>query len=193
MHTFRPQDLKPSGGTLYGHVFENAKTGAPRDLYWSIGIDFLPVVLDGASWDASMSCDWLVWPVRRWQDLDGADLASARLPGFVEGSFYIADHHTGVISAISLRRRTGALFDVTASLTVDIELPDGTLVADAEIHGAATAIFEGIYVLPDNLSPKPNTPALAKAALAPFLSLEDFAEPKWDRFRYVFEPVAGAA
>lgn len=192
MHTFRPQDLKSSGGTLYGHVFENAKTGAPRNLYWSISIDFLPVLLDGARWDASMSCEWLVWPVQRWQDLDGAGLSSVRLPDSVEASFYIAEHHLGLISAISLRRRTGALFDVTASLTVDIELPDGTIVSGAEIHAAATATFEGIYVLPGNLSPQPNTPALAKAALAPFLSLADFAEPKWDRFRYVFEPLAGA-
>jgi hypothetical protein len=193
LQTFRTQDLKPSGGTLYGHVFENTSTGAPRSLYWSVNIGFSPVVLDGATWEVSMSCEWIVWPARRWLDLDGASLSSVRIPDLVEASFYIAEHHTGTVTALSLRRRTGASFDVTAGLTVDIDLPDGTALPDAKILADTTITFDGIYVLPNNLVPKPNTPELATAALAPFLSPADFTEPRWDRFRYVFEPIAGIA
>ena len=174
-------------------MFENVSTGAPRNLYWSVNIDFSPVLLDGATWDVSMSYEWMVWPARRWVDLDGAGLSSVRLPDFVEASFYIAEHHLGTASDLSLRRRAGVSFDVTASLTVDIDLPDGTALSDVKIQADATITFDGIYVLPNNLVSKPNTPELAKAALAPFLSPADFAEPKWDRFRYVFEPIAEAA
>ena len=125
--------------------------------------------------------------------MDGVGLLVVRFPDIVEASFYIAEHHLGKATSLSLHRRTGALFDVTASLTVDLVLPNGTVLPDAEIQAAATVTFNGIYVLPDNLFPKPNTPELAKAALAPFILPSDFAEPRWERFKYVFEPLEGAA
>ena len=48
--------------------------------------------------------------------------------------------------------------------------------------------FRGVYVLRDNLSPKPSTPEEASAVLAPYMRLEDFKAPYREEHRYVFEP-----
>ena len=56
---FPADELTASGGEIYCHLFENPQAGVPRNVYWSIRIDFHPIHYEGQDWRCSMTCEWL--------------------------------------------------------------------------------------------------------------------------------------
>jgi len=181
--------LKPTGGSLYGHVFENKATGLPRDLYWSLTIDFAELEMNGETWTPSLTAEWIVWPARRWVDLDGLGLADVRKPKLTEASFYgFGEHQQGDLRALNLTRGRGPAFKAQVELVLDLVDDHGRRHRGVRIEATSRIVFDGIYVLPDNLSPRPDSAKKAQAVVAKFLEPDTLEPPVWDRFRYVLAP-----
>lgn len=93
----RPElvSLRPTGGEIYAHLFENSRTGVARNLFWNLRIDCEPVHLEGEEWDCSVAVEWLRWTVPNWRSLDAKGLRDVSAPEMVEASVYlVAEHHT---------------------------------------------------------------------------------------------------
>jgi hypothetical protein len=209
------RQLRCTGGEIYASVLENRSTGVPRGLYWNIYLEGAAVVLDdedrdddkidesdeGESddedreagqeeWDTAFLCDSATWPIRAWIGLDGMSLESLVDPGRLQTSFYLGEHHDAKARLLDLRHSEGARFHVRLEGEFTLE---GFGALDAapiafEIEGEVD--FAGVYVIPNNLSPKPVTPAEAKACVAELLDVSTLEEPVWDRFRFVLAPIA---
>ena len=171
------EKLVAAGGEVYCHLFENPRTGLPRNVYWSITIDFYPMEYDGKRFKRrSMTCEWLTWPLRDRHQLEGRSLDLKHGDGGSESSFYLWEHHTGISTRLRIGARDGARFDVEMDMVVDFT---GDSAADRnpalEVRGRALLPFTGVIVSPDNLQPKPATageiasPAPGSAAVAPRL------------------------
>lgn len=107
------EKLVAAGGEVYCHLFENPRTGLPRNVYWSITIDFHPMEYDGKRFKRrSMTCEWLTWPLRDWRQLEGRSLDLKHGDGGSESSFYLWEHHTGISTRLRIGARDGARFDV---------------------------------------------------------------------------------
>ena len=181
--------LKPVGGSLYGHVFENRATRVPRDLYWSLTIEFAEIDMGYETWTPSLTAEWIVFPARRWLDLDGLGLADVRKPKLIEASVYaFGEHQLGDLRDLSLTRGRGPAFKAHVELVLDLVDDEGRVQRGARIEATQRLDFDGILVLPDNLSPKPNSAKKAQAVVAKFLDTDTLEPPVWDEFRYVFAP-----
>ena len=71
---FPSHELTPTGGNMDCHVFENALTGMPRDLYWSVTIEFAPLKYAGETWNPTCTVEWL-----RLNQRDFRSITSVRL------------------------------------------------------------------------------------------------------------------
>lgn len=179
--------LRPVGGEIYAHIFENPRTGVPRNLFWNMRVEFEPVTLEGDEWDCSFLADWLTWPVRTWHDLDGMDLEKVELPEMVEPSLYVlAEHHPATVRELRLGGRKGSSFEaaVTASAQIRTERGQSTV----PISFVCSLQFIGIIVVSGNLEPKPSTPAHAGEAVAQFILMDGLRQPRSEEWRYVLEP-----
>ena len=189
-----PQDaIRCTGGELYAHVFENRATGVPRRLFWALRLDCEPLRWADDDWETSILLEWLTWPILRWPELHGMSLDRVVCPEILNASFYLSEHHDVSLKALSLLRQGGAVFRVAAAGAFSLggfgQLDGSDLRFDVDggVH------FSGLYVVRNNLFPKPSTPAEASSVAARFIDLRDFGEPLWDgRFRYAFEPLENA-
>lgn len=175
-------------GDLYGHLFENAAVGLPRNVYWNFSLPCSPIAWGGDEWECSLQCEWLRWRISDWTDLDGATLND--LDGFdrVECSLYLSSHHPVRLESLSLQRLPDTKrFVVQLSGAFDLhgydEL-DGQNIP-LKLHGEVD--FEGVIVVPGNFSPKPSQAEEVARLVDPFISRSNLDEPKWDRFRYVLK------
>lgn len=178
---------KEQRGVLYGHLFENAVVGLPRNLYWNLSLPCSPVAWGGDEWVCSFQCEWLRWRVSDWTDLDGAALSNLEELDSVQCSLYLSSHHPIRLESLSLQRLPDSTkFVVQLSGAFDLhgydEL-DGQNIP-LKLHGEVN--FEGIVVVPENFSPKPSQAEEIARLVDPFISRSNLDEPKWDRFRYVF-------
>lgn len=181
-------------GELDAQLFENPRTGLPRNLYWSLTVPCAPVAWAGEVWDCSVTCEWLTWPVRHWAELDGMGLAAVTSPALVECSLYLAEHHPVRVESLALRRiGEGARFSVGLAGGVDIQGLDELDGRDIEFSLHGEVELEGLVVIPDNLFPKPQNESEVLAALRPYADLGSFGPPVFDRFRYLLAPVAATA
>ncbi len=175
---------------MYAHVFENPDVGVARGLYWAVTVKCEPIEWNGEAWPCSVTCEWLQWPIRRWQDLDGVSLQTAIAPLDAECSLYLAEHNPVRIESLSIRREPNErkfLVGITGAVELfGFDELDGE---DIPFFVQGSVEFDGIILIPDNLSPKPSTPTEAAGVVSEFVSVESLKEPRWDRFRYVFEPV----
>lgn len=181
--------FKAFGGSIQGHLFENPRTNTERNLYWILRVDFKPVRLRWRRWDSSLGCEWLVWPLRRIDDLGEMDLARALIPDEIECTVYLAEeHHWAAIRSLKLRPygRDSLMLDAVVETGFRA---DGVKINDT-IKVRCPLRFEGIAVIPENLSPSPRTPEEAEAALSQFIALDGLAPPRWEGFKYVFDRAA---
>lgn len=182
--------IEPKPGELYGHLFENATTGCPLGIYWA-----LSVPLTGSSGLESFGIEWLSWPIRRWPELNGVTWGRVTLgqaSGLVrpEASFYCAgEHQDARVESLELVRGKGATFVASVRATIPpLFLNDGTTHTSVPVAFSATLQFRGIYVLPGNLSARPDSTEAAARAVAAHLDVADLLEPTWERFKYVLAP-----
>ena len=182
-----PLSLQPLGGDVYAHVFENARTGISRSLFWNLNVDFEPVTMEGEEWDCSFAADWLTWPVRTWRELDGMDLGRVALPAMIEPSLYLlAEHHPAALDHLQVGARQGSSFEVAVEASAQVRIGSGQ--RSVPISFAARLRFAGIIVANNNLQPRPISSADAEAVAAQFIRLDGLREPRSEGWRYVFEP-----
>ena len=177
--------LNPKSGQIYGHLFENKRTGLVRNLYWNISVDFEPISLLGENWDSSFQCDWLVWPIKALADLDAIGLDALGDAKLVEASLYlISQHHPISVTNLEIRRVPGNCYRLDAGIAVDVVV-DGEKILGS-FHLQCDLSFGGIIIIPENLDPQPSNVMEVKAAVLPFISLEGLQEPRLEGVRYVF-------
>ena len=177
----------PRGGEIYAHLFENRRTGLERSLFWNIGVELQSVEIDGEEWESSFACEWLVWPIKRLPDLDGMDLQRLVRPELVECSIYlVAEHHPAKVSDLKVREQITGKYKLDAIGSVDLEIDGKTISHTFDLQ--CDLNFGGIVVVPQSLDPRPATPAQVAEALSSFLALDGLREPRYDKFRYVFDP-----
>ena len=181
-------------GVIYGHLFEGASSGLPRRLFWNLSLPCHPITWHRETWECFVQCDWLDWPLRDWTCLDGATLSTVSDPAMIECSVYFAAHHPAQLDALCLKRMGPAArfaVDMTGSFDLqgfgDLDAKDIPFVVRGEID------FEGIFVVPEHLTPSPSEPLQVIQALEPHLDVSQLGPPEWDRFRYVLRPGAQAA
>ena len=177
-------------GSIYAHLFENERVEVPRALYWSVTLPCAPVAWEDQMLDCSVTCEWLRWIGRDWEQLSSLSLETVFDPALAESSVYAIEHHPAVLDHLSLGRVPGGarfVVDVSGEIDVDgLGRLDGRGIRFA-LSGAAE--FEGVVVVPSNLNPSPRTEADVVNALKSFFAIENLSIPKWDRFRYVLAPV----
>ena len=184
-----PLALRPTTGTIYGHVHENSHTGLARNLFWNIEIEFEPVRQDGEDWDCSLGIEWLTWPVRSWRDLDGMSLGQVQQEELLECSLYLfAAHHPATLRRLILRETADARFEADFSAIADVHDPEGSGRRLFEVNGKCHLSFEGIVVVPDNLLPKPNSAHEVESAVAEFLAVDDLTDPRSEGLRFILKP-----
>ena len=186
-------EFRPTDGELYGHVFENPRTGVPRRLYWSLRCDFEPVDLDGSEWSVSLMVEWLTFDVRRWVDLDTTTRPELVQRDGVETSVYFTDmHQPAALDHLRLRRAGGCRFDVEVSVTCELEGLDGTKLPRRSIVWRGDVPFQRISIMRENLFPKPSTPDEATGILASFIDPAGFEPPVQEERSFHFHPICTA-
>ena len=192
MPGFPADRLSASGGRIYCHLFENPRTGMPRNIYWSLTIDFHPIQYEGSEWECSMTCEWLTWPLRDWRDLAGRTLAFYYGDDGAEASFYAGEHHIAKHARIEIGARNGSVFELAMEMIVDFAGLAGTDRNPAmAVRGRAVVPYSGIIVVPDNLAPALNTPAEVTQAVSAYLDTSLYAAPERRRHAFRMEPLAG--
>ncbi|MDO8411735.1 MAG: hypothetical protein Q7S93_16910 [Phenylobacterium sp.] len=184
-----PLSLQPVSGEIYAHVFENPRTGVPRNLFWNMTVELEPVTIEGEEWDCSFGAEWLTWPVRTWRELDGMDLGKVLLPDMVEPPLYlVGEHHPATLQHLRLGGCRGPSFEaaVTASAQIRTEKGQRTI----PVSFFCRLQFAGVIVVKENLQPSPTTPALAEEAVAKFMQMDGLRQARSEDWRYVLEPDA---
>lgn len=192
-HPLRDVAFAPKGSArLSGAVFENARTGVPRNLYWSISIPFAPIAYLGAEWDSALLFEWLTFGRTA-----GAFAAGSASPGVATCAWRM-DRHTPT-SRWSLKATKSAAGrpQVVYDAVVDFPGFDRDPCADLRIAGAAPLETFGVSVSRDGVFPKPSDADEARALIAgyfPAIAAYDYApaedEGGWpianpDRFLFV--------
>jgi hypothetical protein len=180
--------LRPAGGEIYAHVFENPRTGVRRNLFWNISVEFEPVRLDGEVWDCSFGVEWLTWPIPTWRALDGMDVGKVVAPEMVESSLYLlAEHHPATLRRLRLTAMRGSAFEAAITASAQVRTDHGS--RTVPVSCVCTLPFTGIIVVSGNLEPKPDTAEEAGEAAAQFIGMDGLREPRSEGWRYIFEPM----
>lgn len=139
-----------------------------RDVYWSFTVTFRPTEIDGTSLEPSMNVEWVRAGVRDWRTLPGLRLGTAALDEDAEASLYVLEHVPANSLDFEVLERREDQFRVRFAMEVD---------HDVVLRPSATTWlrFEGIRVVSTNLSPAPDIEEKARAALAPFIDVDDLA------------------
>ena len=176
--------LIATGGELYAHVFESSLTGLARNLFWNVRVGLEPLILAGEEFEPSFACEWMIWPARTVNDLNGMGLETVLRPDLIESTLYVGGvHHLVDVETMKITRPRAASYRFDARLNVDVDV-DGIMLRETATLSCGLD-FDGVGVVPDSLYPKPATPAAVSAAVAPFISLDDLKPPEFDVFRYV--------
>jgi hypothetical protein len=173
-------------GEIYAHVHENSRTGLARNLFWNIRVGLEPLILAREEWEPSFACEWVVWPVRTVNDLDGMSLAAVLRPDLIESTLYVGGvHHWVRVETLTITRSKGAGYRIDTRLNVELDV-DGTKLRETANLSCGLE-FDGVVVVPDSLDPKPATPEAVSTIVAPFISLNDLKAPEFETFRYVLK------
>lgn len=186
---FPANELKPYRASMYCHVFENARVGVKRGLFWSITMQFAPVVYGDETFDCAMTCEWIPWRVRHWRELDGVVLDVDYGEEGVESSFYVVSHDTGTHTRLSLAHIADSRFRVQMEMTVDFlgyfggdEDPAMNVAGDCEME------FDGLCIVPNSIVPRPITVSDVKRVAEQFVDLAAYMDPVGDGHAYQFRP-----
>jgi hypothetical protein len=183
-------EFEAVNGQIYAHVFENRTTGVPLGLYWNMYAECGAIEVGGEEWPVGVSCDWLQWPISNWRELDGVALRNGGVIIEPQYSVYIAEHHPAQISSFLLSRASGANnFNIAVSGRFTLSGFGSADGENLEFSLRGVVDFGGVFVLPDNVFPKPACPEDAENLVKKFISTQNLAAPEWDRFRYILKPV----
>lgn len=185
---FPAEQIKPSGASFYGHLFENSNVGLARNLFWSFRIEFMPLRYGESEFECSMTSEWIVLPIRDWRSLEGITLTSNGQPD-LEASFYMTGHDPATLTHLSLRHIGGLRFDLEMAMVVDFKgYYRGDKCPQMPVKAQHEAEFQGIVLERDNLFPKPNIELGAVNSLAPFFDITSLSAPVFENGIYRFLP-----
>ena len=190
--SFPARRLQAKAGAIVGQVLENTSAGIERNLFWSISVPFEPIDYEGEEVRPLLQCEWLVWPLAHWRDLDGKTLAEVKDAGRVEASFFALDHADLELEMLELAARKRGGFEVQLCGRVDFVAGDGS-VKPFPIEVEAPLALEGIRIVPGSLRRGPKTAQAAAELLGQFLDAKGFLEPEWDGACFLFRPDEGVA
>ncbi len=185
---FPAYQLRPFGGEIYCHIFENQLTGVARDAYWSVTIDFAPLVYGKDTFRCNAMVEWL--------QLGKGDFRNIRqhrinLPdaSHAEASFYMTEHDNASSTSMLLSYIDNDRFRVELEMIVDFHGYFGGDANPAMRVAASTELqFTGLIVVPGNLDPKPTDEAAVISTASQFLDLSGYDPPLNQGFRYLFRP-----
>ena len=180
--------LKPNGGEIYCHIFENQHTGVARDAYWSITVDFAPIVYGKDKFRCNAMVEWLQFTKRDFREL--AEYRIVLPDGSqAEASFYINEHDNASSTSLTLNYLGDDRFHVDLEMIVDFHGYAGGDANPALRVVASTELqYTGLIVVPGNLDPKPEDEAGVIAAASQFVELASYDPPLKQGFRYLFRP-----
>ena len=187
---FPAHKLKATGGEIYAHIFENSLVGLPRNLFWSITLEFEPIRYEREDWECSMTCEWIPWRIRDWRGLHNLELKVEPDDQLIESSFYLVEHDRGKETDLLVERHEGNLFKVRMSMIVDFTGFTGKdKNPEMFVTGETTVPFKGVFVTPENLFPKPMTVAEVKDIAKDYIELSAYQEPYKEKHRFILEPL----
>jgi hypothetical protein len=187
---FPADKLKANGGEIYAHIFENSLTGLPRNLFWSVTLEFEPIRYEHEDWECSMTCEWIPWRVRDWRDLHNLELKVGPDNQPIESSFYMVEHDRGKETNLLLQRHEGNLFKARMAMTVDFTgLTGRDENPEMFVAGETIVPFKGVFVIPENLFPKPMTVAEVKYIAKEYIELSAYREPYKEKHGFILEPL----
>lgn len=176
------------GNEIYGHLFENPRTGTERNIYWSVSArtGWLPFT------GRLVQVEWLTFNVRAWTDLDGVTLAEVSRPDRVEASVYIDGQHWFVdLDQLTLKRvGRSADFRLRSKGKVATDqpgpLPRFKFKIDKKIR------FTGIIAVLESLGLDPSHPEQASVAVSEFIQTSNLSNPALrGGFSCVLRPLTG--
>lgn len=182
------KDIRCTGGECYAYVFENSRTGLKRGLFWNFILECAPIRSGGEELITSVLCDWVTLPTRDWRAMSKVRLEDMPRKDLLESSFYLGFHLDVEIKKFEIALDREDYFRVHAVGHFDLngfEELDGSAIP-FEIAGSIQ--FKELTITADNLFPKPNGLAEAKAVVREFIDLDGFEEPTRDESRYLFRP-----
>lgn len=110
-----PSDrLRPSGGEIFAHLWENDFTGLKPTLFWSVHIDFEPFKYREFELQCNFMVDWIELNVRDWRSLDGKAIKNKGEP-----TFYTLAHDWAKSYSLALRMRRDKKFAVSLNAKID--------------------------------------------------------------------------
>ncbi len=175
---FPASSLEPDGGRLYSWIFENELVKLRRNHFWSFTIEFKPFEYKGQEVKPSMTIEWVVLKIRRWQDLEGLRLGGAYGDDGIEASFYAWEHDFGSRFRIEVLERQRARFRVRMAMTVEFNGYDGTDADPAlEVRAECWLPYEGLMV-PARLGNTGISTAHARRLSEEFLDMSGYGHPR---------------
>jgi hypothetical protein len=187
MNTF---DLVPKAGSLYGHVFENRKSGVPLGLYWNIYVPFHDVQIGDEKMRPAVLIDWMTWNIRSWKELNGKGHLDIADLDFIEPSFYTFEHFPMNLIDIEISHKKEDVFKVyVKGLVEEMEGPNGNTWKNWDVDFEAEIKFDGIYMVPVNLGVEKEDLKKISYLLGEFIEIKEFNDPIWESdFRYTYTP-----
>ncbi len=157
-------ELKVSGGSWSGLLFENSATKYPLTLSWTFTVEFEPLSREYGDVTPSLTVDWVPAEGRGWKDMAGCRFACHTFGEPVESSLYFFDHFRFDQADVSTEERPSHDLGVSVVVSGDI---DG--LGLSEVSAQAVLGFRGIYVQTDEAGVDS---AAAAEVLARFSDLE---------------------
>ena len=179
-----------NGNEMYGHLFENLRTGLERNVYWSISArtGWLPFT------GRTVQLDWLTLNVRSWTELNGVSLADVSRPDLVEASVYIDGEHLWVDVDHLALERVGRSADFRLRLRGQMAIGQPGPLPRFKFRIDRKIRFTGIIAVLKNLGLDPAKPEGASTAVAEFLQTSNLTNPTLrGGFSYELRPLTGGA
>jgi len=114
-------ELKVSGGTWNGLLFENATIGYPLSLSWTFTIEFASLHRDYGEVDPSLTVDWVPAGESRWNAMTGHRYTCNTFAGPIEPSFYYFDHFRFERGDVVVEEQVGGELRVDAAIGGDLD------------------------------------------------------------------------
>ena len=175
-------------GVLRAHLFENEPMGYARAIYWGLYVSELQSI--GAQGDGveSINFDWLTFPARRAGQLANLSLDDCLQPNLVECTMYHdGEHHFAEAERLAFKAGAAGGEQLIARIAMH-PLTTVRPATPTPFEIECPVRFEGLIVVPQSFDPPLRSPDDAARIAAPYIDLEEFDPPVWDRFRYLFKP-----
>jgi hypothetical protein len=185
--TLSSNQLNAKGGEIYCHIFENQTCKVAKGLYWSITVNFEPIMIGRNLCECSVISEWIRWPIRSWQELDGCGVNFHYGENGYGSSFYFFEHHPIDLTKLLFKRTRLNEFNISLIGEISIKRDLGIEVDNPLLIQANTTIpFTGLIIDPNNLGMKSTYRDSLEQVARQFINIDSFnaPEPYYNGFRF---------